>query len=198
MSYPAGRDACAPPRRGNSSTLGFLPSTARVQGRPLRQVSAASGDLSRETRQTTRFSGSTSPNFIRLSIRNPSAVRCIPIATPRQIGGGVNREGQREFERLGREGDANAGGSRRSPMGPTQTENAAASATPRLTPESPPFPPPRPDAGNRPGRKAKPARFRGPGRDVGLTRVARRPAFPGAPVPAGRPGVAGRHTGLRA
>lgn len=71
-------------------------------------------------------------------------------------------ESRREFERFSREGDANAWGSRRSPIGSTQTESAAAIPVPLLTPESPSFPPPRPDAGNRPGRKAKPARFRGP------------------------------------
>jgi hypothetical protein len=42
-------------------------------------------------------------------------------------------ERAREFERFSREGDANAWGSRRTTVGPTQTESAAASATPRST-----------------------------------------------------------------
>ena len=83
-------------------------------------------------------------------------------SAPRVKSAGALTESRREFERFGREGDANARGSRRSLIGLTQTESAAANPDPRLTPESPTFPPPRPDAGNRPGCKAKPARFRGP------------------------------------
>ena len=71
-------------------------------------------------------------------------------------------ERAREFERFSREGDANAWGSRRTTVGPTQTESAAASATPRSTPESPTFPSRRLDGRNQPSRKEKPARVRGP------------------------------------
>lgn len=85
-----------------------------------------------------------------------------PRSEPRVKSEGALTESRREFERFDREGDANARGSRRSPIGPTRTESVAASPDPHLTPESPTFPPPRPAARNRPGRKAKPARFRGP------------------------------------
>lgn len=85
-----------------------------------------------------------------------------PRSQPRVKSAGALTERVREFERFGREGDANVGCSCRSPIGPTQTESAAASPDPHLTPETPSFPPPRAAARNRPGRKAKPARFRGP------------------------------------
>lgn len=90
---------------------------------------------------------------------------------PRVKSAGALTESRREFESLDREGDANARCSRRSPIGPTQTESAAAKPVPRMAPESPTFPPPRPDAGNQPGHKAKPARFRGPVRSALQSRV---------------------------
>lgn len=74
----------------------------------------------------------------------------------------ASTESRREFERFGREGDGNAGGSRRIPIGRPRTENMASIATLRLPQESPSFPLPRRGTENGPDRKTKPARFRGP------------------------------------
>lgn len=72
---------------------------------------------------------------------------------PRVKWAAVLTESVREFESLGREDDANAGGACHTPIVPTKMESAAASSDPRLTSESPTFAPLSPGAGT--GRAVK-------------------------------------------